>query len=363
MANKRKRAAKEFAASSQPTAKKSKKSLDSNAVNPSKSVSSRDTGTLDKSPFLDNPTGEQRRREAFLYELLGSEDSADRINAADAIVSGLLAGDGAPPSVLQRHLDKRLFRGLASGRNASRLGFSLVITEILRQLFGEEDLANSRYPGLSFNRVLTLLVERTQPTGNIPGQEERDYYFGQLFGIECFANSGVLFSDKTRWLAVLDLLLKLASKKVWMRAQCGWIIVQAVQQMGQKLAEKTVQRLSDEGLSKTPEGVAIWIVAIDRFPGMKVPSKPWHDPLSPKALAELPLALKDSGKEASNPQDAGGRKQKQSNWTAQLHFVWDVILAHYAKPVGRNSSDAAESFKLFWNRVVDGKLIDFVLFQ
>ncbi|KAL2016903.1 hypothetical protein VTK56DRAFT_2864 [Thermocarpiscus australiensis] len=348
MGNKRKRAAKEGAHDNQPSQKRSKK--DSPA--PNGSAKSKTPKPLDKSPFTEQPTVDERKRELTLYETLGSEDVAERIEAADAIVSGLLGGDGVPEPVLLRHLEKRLFRGLASGRNASRLGFSLVLTEVLGQLFGEKDLASSKYTGLSFERVLGILVDKTQPVGNVPGQEERDHYFGQLFGIECFVRAGIVAADKSRWLSVLDLLLKLSTKKSWLKSQCGYIIVQAISQTKKKLAENTLQRLADEGFAKTPEGVGIWIAALDRFPDMKVPAQPWRHPLAPTSLTALPAALKDSGRETSNDKNES-KGPKQGTWTAQLHFVWDLILAHFVKLGAQSESDAAEQFKLFWNRVVD----------
>jgi DNA polymerase phi len=352
MANKRKRVAKEPTNDTQPSQKRSKK--DASTTNGSSKYKT--SKVLDKSPFTEQPTVDERKRELELYNRLGSEDVSDRIEAADAIISGLLGGDGVPEPVLLRHLDKRLFRGLASGRNASRLGFSLVLTEILGQLFGEKNLAGSKYTGLTFDKVLGILLEKTHAGGNVPGQEERDHYFGQLFGIESFVRSGVLFADKGRWLSVLDLLLKLAGKKSWLKSQCGYVIVQAVLQMNKKLAESTLEKLSEEGFAKTPEGVGIWIAALDRFPDMKVPAQPWRHPLAATSLAALPAALKDSGREPSSEEN-GNKKPKQGNWTAQLHFVWDLILAHYIKLAAQPKSDAAEVFKQFWNRVVDGKSV------
>ncbi|KAL1842081.1 hypothetical protein VTJ49DRAFT_6063 [Mycothermus thermophilus] len=347
MANKRKRVAKEPANDSQPSQKRSKKdAASSNGLSKSKPK------TLDKSPFTEQPTVNERKRELELYEMLGSEDVAERIQAADAIISGLLGGDGVPEPVLLRHLEKRLFRGLASGRNASRLGFSLALTEILGQLFGEKALASSKYTGLTFDKVLGILLEKTQAGGNVPGQEERDHYFGQLFGIECFVRAGVLFSDKTKWPAVLDLLVKLASKKTWLKSQCGYVIVQAVAQMDKKAAEKTLERLAQEGFAKTPEGVGIWIAALDRFPDMKVPAQPWRHPLAAASLSALPAALKDSGRETQND-GKDGKQPKQGTWTAQLHFVWDLILAYFVKLGAQSKDETPELFKQFWTRVVD----------
>ncbi|KAL2176079.1 DNA polymerase phi-domain-containing protein [Thermothelomyces heterothallicus CBS 202.75] len=347
MGNKRKRMAKEASSDNLPSQKRSKK--DAAAINGS--AKSRSSKTLDKSPFTEHPTVDERKRELELYEKLGSEDVNDRVEAADVIISGLLGGDCVPEPVLLRHLEKRLFRGLASGRNASRLGFSLVLTEILGQLFGDKDLASSKYPGLTFDRVLGILLEKTQPVGSVPGQEERQHYFGQLFGIECFVRSGIL-SDKTRWLSILDLILKLSSKKSWLRSQCGYVIVQAMSQLNQELAETTLEKLSDEGFAKTPEGVGIWLAALDRFPDMKVPSQPWRHPLAATSFTALPAALKDSGKETSSD-EKGNKKPKQGTWTAQLHFVWDLILAYFVKLGSQPNNDAADQFKQFWNRVVD----------
>ncbi|KAM7199281.1 DNA polymerase V [Rhypophila sp. PSN 637] len=355
MGSKRKRNNREPSAPEQSTQKRSKPSSSSKE--------------LDKSPFALNLSIEERRREHSLYELLGSEDVGDRINAADAIVSGLL---NSPEPVLLRHLEKRLFRGLASGRNASRLGFSLVLTEILGQLFGSAGLANKTYTGLTFEKVLNILVEKTSPGGGSSsgaggiggGQAERDHYFGQVFGIECFVRSGILWAEEKRWEAVLQILLKLMQKKSWLRSQCGWIIVQAVQYMSEPaMVEETLLVLIEEGIVKTPEGVGIWIVALDKFPDLKLPkASPWRNPLATTTLQSLPPVLKDSGRDTSNQntsqndqqsEGSGKKGPKQANWTAQLHFVWDLIVAHYAKLGKSADAAAAEQFRQFWERVVD----------
>lgn len=299
----------------------------------------------DKSPF---PEEQDRTVEGPLYEYLGSEDSDERLQAADVIISKLLGGDGVSESTLDRHLEKRLFRGLASNRKASRLGFSVVLTEIMQQLWGEKDLCGDKYRGLTFDFVLNTLMERTKPVGNIAGQEEKDHYFGQLFGIECFVRAKIVFDDVARWHTILDLLLKLVQKKVWLKPQCAWVIVQSAPQMDQKIAEETLKKLDEAGWAKTPEAVAITVVFTERFPKIKLPSKAWRDFLSPKYLGELPAVLKDSGRS-----EADGQKQTQGHWTAQLHFVWDIILEYYVKLASTEAKEASDHFKQFWSRVVD----------
>ncbi|KAL0938660.1 DNA polymerase v [Colletotrichum truncatum] len=319
---------------------------------------------LEKKLFVENSTGKDRVREAKLYDLLSSENETDRIEAAGAIISSLLDGEGVPEAVLERHLDWRLFRGLASGRAASRLGYSLVLTEILSQLFSPpRNLAEKQYPGLTFEKVLGMLMERTHVGGNIPGQEERDLYFGQLFGLECFVRARVLFVPEEgpeRWNEILRLLVRLGNKKVWLRPQCGWVVAQALAQLDRSRIEMVLQQLVELGWAKTPEGVGIWLIALNQCPDLRSDDKSsqqQHHPLSSRNLGELAAILKESSsneeqaekeKQQQQRQHRGG-KNKQANWTPQLHFVWDLIVAHFA----RLGSEHVEEFRTFWKRVVD----------
>ncbi|KAK0766125.1 hypothetical protein N5P37_001015 [Trichoderma harzianum] len=346
MGSKRKRGAKEAPIATANAQKKAK-----NVASPIVPVVAAAKPPLEKAPFVETPTIEERKREGLLYEHLGSEDDNDRIEAADCIISGLLGDEGVAEAVLQRHLDRRLFRGLASGRNASRIGFSLVITEIISQLFGDKEPSLARkYPGLTFDKVLSFLLEKAQIVGNIPGQEERDIFFGQLFGIECFVKSRTLFSEPSRWNTILEELLKLSNKKVWLKSQCGWVLVQALQQMNQAQAKATLEKLSSAGVAKTPEGVAVWLVALNQCPDLRV--KPWQHPLSRKTLGDLTAILKESFNDSSKDPSSNSRNNQQASWTAQLHFVWDLILNHYLKA----GDSEVEDFAHFWGRVVDDGL-------
>ncbi|KAI5861681.1 DNA polymerase phi-domain-containing protein [Durotheca rogersii] len=304
---------------------------------------------LEKTPFTETLASESRKREAKIYQLLGSADSDERIAAADALVTGLLV---SPEAALVRHLDSRLFRGLASSRNASRLGFSLVLTEILAQLFGEKNLSGSKYPGITFDKALNILVERTTADNHVPGQEERDCYFGRLFGLQCFVESRILFTEESRWPQVLDLLLKMAEKKAWMRSHCGWIIVESLPQMGQGRAEETLRKLSSVGLGKTAEGVGIWTRALSCYPNLKTPEKPWRDPLSPSVIPEVARVLKENVARDSG-EDAPIIKARQGGWNPQLHFVWDLILAVFGNGSGKETKD---KLRLFWNTAIDDGL-------
>ncbi|KAJ1327495.1 DNA polymerase phi [Microdochium nivale] len=354
MGRKRKQSSKNGAQDALPSQKRAKTaagdtiSFDGDLEGPTVTV-------LDKSAFTEQLSGEERKREAAIYELLGSVDVAERITAADALITGLLGGQGSPEAVLRRHIEKRLFRGLASSRNASRVGFSLVLTELLGQLFGPKDLARTKFPGLTFDNVLDLLLETTQPGGNLPGQEERDYYFGQLFGLQCFVEAKIIFDDDSRWHKILDLLLKAADKKVWLRSHCGWVIVEALPHMGQARAEDLLKKLSELGWAKTAEGVGIWLKVRAIYPGIKTPAKPWRDPLAPGSIPELARVLKESVKQDTG-EDKNGPKLKQGNASAQLNFVWDLILASFSTRDGSSRTHDKDLFKQFWSTVVDDGL-------
>ncbi|KZL65345.1 dna polymerase phi [Colletotrichum incanum] len=320
----------------------------------------------EKKLFVENSTGKDRVREAKLYDLLSSENELDRLEAAGAIISSLLDVEGVSEAVLQRHLDWRLFRGLASGRAASRLGYSVVLTEILSQLLGPpRNLSRDKYPGLTFDKVLEMLLERTHVGGNMPGQEERDLWFGQLFGLECFVRARVLFTPEEgpeRWNEVLRLLVKLGNKKVWLRPQCGWVVAQALAQLDRSRVEMVLQQLVELGWAKTPEGVGIWLVAFEQCPDLSSGDQSkHHHPLSSRNLGELAGILKESGQDDVEKQQkqqqqqhqqrrgGGFSKNKQANWTPQLHFVWDLIVRHFL----RRGPEHVDEFRAFWKRVVD----------
>ncbi|KAK8081694.1 hypothetical protein PG996_000475 [Apiospora saccharicola] len=353
MGSKRKRGAKSGGNDALPSRKKSKDGNQPAKQTPADGAVDLD---LDKSPFSATvTTNDERKREAEVYDLLGSLDNAERIAAADAVITGLLTSE---EPVLERHLEKRLFRGLASSRNASRVGFSLVLTEILAQLFGPKALSKTKFPGLPFATVLDILLEKTKPNGALPGQEERDLYYGQLFGLQCFIESKVLFDsdDSDRWSRVMGLLLDLANKKVWLRSQCVWLIVETLPQMGEAKASETIQQLIKIGLGKTAEGVGLWLGATTCYPEMKMPSKPWSHPLATKSLPELANVLKDNVKQDDGGKEAVLIKAKSGSWNAQLHFVWDLILAYFIEQVKKSKSNDAGDLKLFWSTVIDDGL-------
>lgn len=311
----------------------------------------------DKSPFVENTHGADLKREVELYALLASEDAAERLEAAGVVITGLL-GDGehtkATPAVLKRHLERRLFRGLASGRKGARLGYSLVLVEVITAILRErEGVEAELYKGLGFEDLLAILLAKTKPEGDLSGQEEKDHALGLLFGLQCFVRARVVGSGhEERWTLLLERLLDLSKKKTWMREECGWVVVEALAQLEQKQAEQTLALYQDAGLGMTPEGVGIWITARKRWPSMKFPNKPWGQNGNPlEHLKSLALALKESS--SAKEQD---QAKATGNWNPQLHFVWSMVLEQYAPSLAdKKSKQAVTDFKSFWKVAVDGQ--------
>jgi DNA polymerase phi len=362
MGSKRKRQAAE-AATTAPAAKKQAKESKTKKPDPEAPIAVAVEETNEAPavappapPFTDNPRGPELKREVSLYSQLSSEDATERLHAATAVVSGLLGGSGVSEPTLLRHLERRLFRGLASGRKGARLGFSVVLAEVLGQLFGGGE---ERYAGLGFERVLEILRVKTKPEGDLSGQEEKDHALGLLFGLQAFVRARILFKGEGRWEAVLEALLELCARKPWLREEVGWVVVEGLGQMGQGQAEETLQRLVEAGLAATPEGVGIWISARRLFPDMKFPGKPWGNSGNPlEHLKALGKALKES----SSP-EVEGQAKATGNWNPQLHFVWGLIVDQYVAGARAGEDGVAEEFEKFWKVAVDGKAYSYAIYR
>lgn len=207
-----------------------------------------------------------------------------------------------------------------------------------------------------------------KPNASIWLQEQRDHYFGRLFGSEAIIKSSILFKPKAffpEWTKLLDLVFDLAQKKPWLREECGWVIYRSVyelsaQKLEAKFVEAALERLSQHELVRTPEGVAIWLAAKDLFPGASFPSKAWKhdDPLDAKEHSQLAKVMKDSSSIVTG--NEGQEKQKSSGvWNSKLHFAWDAVISRFIDAPTKDSSKSKKSsssrlsFADFWTEVVD----------
>ncbi|KAF3899746.1 DNA-directed DNA polymerase [Trichophyton interdigitale] len=308
-----------------------------------------------------------------IYDDLSNENDEIRLKAASELLSRFTPEANPEPEDVEKAL-LRLFRGLCSSRKAARLGFSIALTELLSILFGQaEGEQKCGLAGWDVSKAIDLLESNTNTTSAESGQEERDHHFGRLFGAEAILKSSILFQPDVpfeNWTRLLSLVFELANKKPWLREECGYIIFYSIRDIGTrnrgtKYVDSALAALCGNNLAKTPEGIAIWLAAMDLScsPPVVFPSGVWsHDnPLSSRERASLAKIMKESsGQDASNGEES---KVKNSGvWNPKLPFAWDPILtklystaAGKSQVEGKGKKDKATqlSFLDFWTEVVD----------
>ncbi|KAL9582561.1 MAG: hypothetical protein Q9212_003222, partial [Teloschistes hypoglaucus] len=298
-----------------------------------------------------------------IYEDLANEDENIRLKAAQALLLKCSPQNGQLPNGQLSEIIRRLIRGLCSGRKAARLGFSIALTELLSR---RSDEPESNAPdGLALSELIDLLIKQTETVGNVSGQEERDHQLGRLFCVEAFIKSAILFhSDKPNqsWSRILDLVYDAARKKAWLREECGWVLYNAVQTLHERestqpLVQAIVEKLHENALAKTSEGIAIWLAIQRDFPNVELPSGVWRNenPLHRKEKSNLAKILKEVSSE--NPSDDASEKLAQKgNWNSRLHFVWNIVLTDLAKERAADNASDTVTFGDFWQEAVDENL-------
>ncbi|KAM5466640.1 DNA-directed DNA polymerase [Microsporum audouinii] len=308
-----------------------------------------------------------------IYDDLSNENDEIRLKAASDLLSRFTPDANPAPEDVEKAL-LRLFRGLCSSRKAARLGFSIALTELLSILFGQSEGEEKKAVlDMDVSKAIDLLESNTNTSNAESGQEERDRHFGRLFGAEAILKSSILFQPKVpfeTWTRLLSLVFELANKKPWLRGECGYIIFYAIRDIGArnrsaKYVDSALAALCENNLAKTPEGVAIWLAAMDisLSPPVVFPHGVWnHDnPLNSREKATLAKIMKESsGQDASNSEDT--TIKSSGVWNPKLPFAWDPILAKlYTSPVekpsiedkGKKGKAGQLAFSDFWTEVVD----------
>jgi DNA polymerase phi len=131
-----------------------------------------------------------------LFYDLAAEAESTRNAAASSLLKLVLAsqesfldaarvaqgGDG-PANVSSdvQYTVTRLVKGLGSGRAAARPGFATALVALLREV-----------PAVTTTDVYKTISDTTRTAGSMKGHEERDAYFGRIFGFLCLHRAGRL---------------------------------------------------------------------------------------------------------------------------------------------------------------------------
>ncbi|KAI9738759.1 MAG: DNA-directed DNA polymerase [Cirrosporium novae-zelandiae] len=292
-----------------------------------------------------------------IYEDLSNEALDIRQKAALALISRFTEDQNPTTGEAEKAIT-RLFRGLCSGRKAARLGFSVALTELLSTLLRQDEPT-----GIDINveHILNIWKNVTaRPPGSASGQEGKDHYFGKVFGAKAIIKSKILFQPgvpSEYWTETLSEIIALSKKAPWLREECGWSIYTALDEkssetdfaIGDAYAQQALQLFCSNQLSKTPEGVALWLCVQARHKPDILVKGIWLDesPLHKEEKSVLSKALRET------PID--GLSQKGS-WNSKLHFVWDLVLARlYKLQGGKPKEEPTQSinFAEFWSEVID----------
>ena len=103
-----------------------------------------------------------------LYDDLAAESDDIRLEAAKQIIVKF-SPDAEPNAKEVETVLGRLIAGLCSQRKAARVGFSLTLTELLREIFGS---GKNAIDGLDLDvaSIIKLVEEKTKIEGNVPGR-------------------------------------------------------------------------------------------------------------------------------------------------------------------------------------------------
>ena len=145
---------------------------------------------------------------------LASSDAEERSQSGQVLMEHLLKEDNEEDGL---YALKRLCEGLCSGRACARQGYASALS-LMVQCSYKEKLAWTKSTSLPTLR--TKLIQYTS-TGEgadkkkKKGREERDVYFGRLFGILAMIRSQTLTTETT--LDYTNDLISLYQYKFWMR--------------------------------------------------------------------------------------------------------------------------------------------------
>ena len=130
-----------------------------------------------------------------------------------------------------------------------------------------------------------------------------------------------------------------------------------------RIIAKTMQSF---GLTRTPEGAAIWIALQSRYPMTDLPRGLWYQqsPLSEKEGPALARILR----EATSPTTAQGKDENAAStgqWSAKPHFAWQAIIAEIMPGSSSKLASSAHSsgtsdplmFQQFWITCVDSRYV------
>jgi len=122
--------------------------------------------------------------------------------------------------------------------------------------------------------------------------------------------------------------------------------------MTTEYAQVLIDKLHSSGLTKTPEGVALWILIQSAYSDVQLPKHVWHhgNPLHRKEKAQLAKILKETSLK-DDLKECNQKHAERGTWFPKLHFAWEVAFEALLKAQSKQLR-----FAELWTEAVESKL-------
>nr|CCA22397.1 conserved hypothetical protein [Albugo laibachii Nc14] len=149
----------------------------------------------------------------FFWEFADHDTNVRTSSINDLIAYIESLSDATTQTERLQYTLRRLIRGLASSRDAARQGFSVALSVLLQS-----------FPQVTLQETIDLLNDYLQIRPSMKSVEQRDYQFGQLFGIMAIVSSKRLeleCENRAKYFPLLILkLIEISKWKKWIREVC-----------------------------------------------------------------------------------------------------------------------------------------------
>ncbi|KAI8325305.1 hypothetical protein GQ54DRAFT_283343 [Martensiomyces pterosporus] len=297
------------------------------------------------------------------YWDLASLDEGKRIDAATKLIATLCEFQAQMPESQEvaktaTDLDricasdvayavKRLIRGLTSPRDGARQGFSMALAELI-----------SRIPCISVRVILEILMNHTKGKKSMNGQEERDMWFGRVFGLMALIQSGIITRASTTQSEIDKIITELtdiAAKKSYLRELAYVTMSHMVPVIGDfsfsiEIIGKFVEVALNNGSIQTPDELYLAMLLRRAHPqynwGAAFPGWRGLHFFDARNLSSLKAILCESSSEDT---------ALFSTWHPQLHIVWDEIIDMYFSKERATELQRLKpaEFPALWDSVVE----------
>jgi hypothetical protein len=300
------------------------------------------------------PTVQERKRMDTLYTQLYTTFDLGRVQAAEQIVTILLA-ENSPWDVTE-HFREVLWPLLAlvddhdwlkgeiqewQDKPPSSHNICAVITELLFQLFGNHRATSSEDQTPDRQAIWDMRLADMRINLKYPEENKC-----RILAIGCFVKAKAI--KREEWEDVLNLLCFYAQAN-WDEGrpsalipyQASWVILQAISELDQEMVEMALLKLAPTRLQYKVEGSCMWLSAHRRFPDMPSLGR-FGGSLHEYDLQHLARRLGNAVEDI---------QQHEYWYTGFISMGWQEALDHFSRPYRSSPTGVAS----VWKSIVDGE--------